>query len=81
MVYEGLVKWFASRSQPWGFIQFVDETGAAREIFSHFRNILPDNQENPRFKVLKAGQKVQFEIGEGYPASRGTQALKIKVLL
>lgn len=78
--YEGIVKWFASANQPWGYIRFVDEVHQHQEIFAHYKNILPDNQENPRFKVLKPGQRVGFRIGPGFPAGKGTQALEIKVI-
>ena len=76
----GTVKWFASANQPWGYIRFVDEFRVNREIFAHYKNILPDNQENPKFRVLKAAQAVEFEIGPGFPAGKGSQALNIKVL-
>lgn len=76
---EGITKWFSSANQPWGFISYKNEQGQPSEIFVHYRQILPDNQENPRFKTLKVGQRVSFEIGQGFP-SKGTQALKVKVL-
>lgn len=76
----GTVKWFASANQPWGYIRFVDEFRVNREVFAHYKQILADNQENPKFRVLKAGQAVEFDIGPGFPAGRGTQALNIKVL-
>ncbi len=79
MSYEGIVKWFASKNQPWGYIKFRDERGDPAEVFAHYRNIHADGQKNPKFKVLEAGQKVSFKIGPGYP-SKGTQAMEIRVL-
>jgi cold shock CspA family protein len=76
---EGICKWFSSKGQPWGYIKFKDEQGASCEIFVHYKQILPDNQENPKFRVLKPGQRVAFDIGSGYP-SKGTQAMNVRAL-
>jgi cold shock CspA family protein len=76
---EGIVKWFSSANQPWGFIRFQD--GAVQcEIFCHYKHIEPEGQENPKFRTLKPGQRVYFEIGPGFPANKGTQAMKVRVL-
>jgi cold shock CspA family protein len=77
---EGTVKWFSSANQPWGYIKFVDDAGSNRECFVHFKHISRENQENPRFRMLKPGQRVSFDIGPGFPAGKGTQALNVKVL-
>lgn len=78
----GTVKWFGSRGEAYGYINgFVQADGTPGEIFVHYRRILEDNQENPKFKTLPKGRKVEFEISDGYPsASRGSQAVNVKLL-
>ena len=70
----GIVKWFSTKGQAFGYI--LRKSGI--EIFVHYRNISPDNQENPKFKFLAAGQKVSFVEGVGHSGS-GTQALEVKI--
>ncbi len=70
----GVVKWFGSKGQSWGYI-ITDE---GPEIFVHFKSILPDNQENPKFRTLNPGQRVSFEVASGYYMP-GTQAVNVKV--
>lgn len=80
-VYVGVCKWFGSKGEAFGYIhRFVHPNGQEGEVFVHFRQLLEDGQENPKFKVLKKGQKVSFEIGPGFPAGKGTQAYKVRVL-
>lgn len=76
-VFRGRVKWFATSKQPWGFIRSKDN-GTFFEVFVHYKNILPDNQETRYFSLSK-GDWVEFEIGGGY-YTEGTQALKVKKL-
>jgi cold shock CspA family protein len=77
---QGIVKWFSSKGQPWGYIRFKDGAGEMCEVFAHYKQILPEGQENPKYKILNPGQWVEFDIGPGFPASRGTQAYNIKVV-
>ncbi len=79
----GKVKWFGSKGEAYGYIDgFKFEDGQEGQVFVHYKAILPDNQENPKFRTLVVGQKVEFEIGPAFPSDRaGTQALKVKVIL
>ena len=61
---KGTVKWF-NPDRNYGFIE--RETG--NDVFVHGDDIEGD-------KVLKEGDKVTFEIGEG---DRGPKALKVKI--
>lgn len=81
-IYEGIVKWFGSRGEAFGYIhKFRHMDGTEGECFVHYKNISSDNQENPKFKTLKKGEKVQFTIGPGYPnANYGTQAVNVVVV-
>ncbi len=79
----GKVKWFGSKGEAYGYIDgFKHEDGEDGQVFVHYKAILSDNQENPKFRTLVVGQKVEFEIGPAFPSDRnGTQALKVKVIL
>jgi cold shock CspA family protein len=81
-VFKGVVKWFGSKGEAFGYIhKFNHVNGVPGEIFVHYKNILPENQENPKFKVLPKGRWVEFEIGSGFPsAAQGTQAINVKLL-
>jgi cold shock CspA family protein len=80
-VFVGVTKWFGSKGEAYGYIhRFLHADGKDGEIFVHFKQLLEEGQENPKFKVLKKGQKVSFEIGPGFPAGKGTQAYKVRVL-
>lgn len=70
----GVVDWFGSKNQSYGYILRDD----GPPVFVHYKSILPDNQENPKFKTLLPGQIVTFEVGPGYYVD-GTQALNVKV--
>lgn len=64
---QGTVKWF-NNNKGYGFIE--SETGT--DVFVHYSAI-----QNPGFKSLSEGQRVQFEITEG---PRGQQASNVQVL-
>lgn len=78
----GNVKWFGSKGEAFGYIDgFTHEDGKAGQVFIHYRHVLEENQDNPKFKVLPKGRKVEFELGEGYPsAAFGSQAINVKLL-
>ena len=61
----GTVKWF-NRTKGFGFI----EREGGDDVFVHFSAI-----EMEGFKVLQAGDKVEFEITEG---EKGPQASNVK---
>lgn len=63
----GTVKWF-NNNKGYGFIE--SETGT--DVFVHYSAI-----QNPGFKSLNEGQRVQFEITEG---PRGQQASNVQVI-
>lgn len=57
-VYEGEVIWFNVKLN-FGFISWEKDGVKQKDMFCHYSDI-----EMPGFKVLKAGQKVQFSIGK-----------------
>ena len=61
----GTVKWF-NRTKGFGFI----EREEGEDVFVHFSAIEMDG-----FKVLQAGDRVEFEITEG---EKGPQASNVK---
>ena len=63
----GTVKWF-NASKGFGFIQ--QENGP--DVFVHYNNI-----NNPGFKSLNEGDKVQFTVAQG---DKGLQAEDVEVL-
>ncbi len=71
---EGIVDWFGSCGKAWGSINYGD----GFRCFVHYKNILPDNQAEERFKTLTKGQRVTFEVGAGHNTD-GTQALNVRV--
>lgn len=74
----GIVEWFGTKGEAYGYLMGDDGV----ECYVHYKNILADNQENPRFRTLKPGQRVEFEVGTGhYTPEGGTQALKVKVVI
>lgn len=73
---EGIVAWFSSAGQSWGSIDYGDGC----RVFVHYKNILPDNQPDQKYRTLTAGQAVEFEIAEGHRGN-GTQAVNVRVLL
>lgn len=77
--YVGTVKWFSSKGQPWGYINYVFQEKPV-EIFVHYKALTPIGQDNPNFKTLSAGQVVEFLIGTGHLFNKGTQALSVKVI-
>jgi len=64
---QGTVKWF-NNNKGYGFI----ESEAGSDVFVHFSAI-----QNPGFKSLNEGQRVQFEITEG---PRGQQASNVELM-
>jgi len=64
---QGTVKWF-NNSKGYGFIE--TETGS--DVFVHYTAI-----QNPGFKSLSEGQRVEFEITEG---PRGQQASNVQLM-
>lgn len=78
----GKTKWFSSKGEAYGFIDsFLHEDGKPGQVYVHYKSILEDNQENPKFRLLPKGRMVEFEIGTGYPSEKaGTQALNVKLL-
>ena len=73
-MFTGEVKWFSTKGEAYGYITY--ENG---EVFVHYKGLLDEGQENPRFKCLKPGQKVRFEVIEGH-LGKGTQAINVVVL-
>ncbi len=65
---QGTVRWFDT-DRGFGFIALEDE---AEDLFVHASEIL--GQDGP--KVLREGQTVEFELGEG---DRGPQARRVRV--
>jgi len=63
----GTVKWF-NDSKGYGFIEQEDGT----DIFVHYSAI-----QNPGFKTLNEGQKVQYDVNTG---PRGQQASNVQVV-
>ena len=61
----GIVKWFSSEK---GF-GFIVPDGGGKDLFIHRSSILSES------KVLKDGQRVEFEIGQG---RKGLEAQKVR---
>jgi CspA family cold shock protein len=72
----GTVKWFGSKGQAYGYISRAD----GGEIFVHYRGILEEGQQDPKYKTLIAGQAVEFDEAPGHFCS-GTQALNVKIIV
>lgn len=66
-VYQGKILWFSAK-RGYGFAEREGEP----DIFCYWSNIQMDG-----FRTLKAGQIIEFEIGEN---ARGPQAVNIKVI-
>jgi CspA family cold shock protein len=64
---KGKVKWFDS-TKGYGFIQAEDGT----EVFVHYTGIQKEG-----YRVLDAGQEVEFEVTEG---KKGPQAIEVDVI-
>ena len=67
----GCVKWFDAK-KGYGFIK-VD---GSEEIFVHFSNIEMDG-----FKKLEMGDFVEFELKDGAKNEKGSEALKVKIIV
>jgi len=68
----GIVKWF-NNERGYGFIyEGSEEEEGATEYFVHYSSIKMD-----KYKTLKAGQHVTFEVKE---TDKGTQATEVEVV-
>jgi CspA family cold shock protein len=65
---EGTVKWF-NESKGYGFIT-PDDGG--QDLFVHFSEI-----QGEGYKVLREGDKVSFEVGEGQKGPQAKNVVKI----
>jgi CspA family cold shock protein len=65
---EGTVKWF-NESKGYGFIT-PDDGG--QDLFVHFSEI-----QGEGYKVLREGDKVIFEVGEGQKGPQAKNVVKI----
>ncbi len=65
---EGTVKWF-NESKGYGFIT-PDDGG--QDLFLHFSEI-----QGEGYKVLREGDKVSFEVGEGQKGPQAKNVTKI----
>lgn len=68
-MHEGTVRWFDT-DRGFGFIALGDET---EDLFVHASEIVSQDA----MKLLREGQVVEFEIGEG---NRGPQACRVRVI-
>jgi cold shock CspA family protein len=77
----GTVKWFATKGESFGFIEYP-----GGEIYFHYKqigtsNLRPENFKNGRwFKVLCPGDVVAFDVGAGFGFSTGSQAINVERL-
>ncbi len=80
--YVGTTKWFSSKGEAYGYLfGFNHEDGTPGEIFVHYKALLEAGQENPKYRLLKKGDKVSFEIGPGHGVAKsGTQALNVSLV-
>lgn len=71
-IYDGEVIWFNVKLN-YGFISWKKDGVSQTDMFCHYSDI-----NMPGFKVLKAGQKVQFSIGKN---NSGTpKAINVTIL-
>jgi len=70
----GKVKWFSTSGQSFGYI--IGNDGV--ECYVHYSHISPVGQENPKYRVLAAGQIVKYTVVEGY-LGKGTQADQVEI--
>lgn len=68
-LYESVVKWFDAK-KGYGFLVHHDD---GSDIFIHYSQIHSDQ----RFRTLRTGQRVQYEIEDG---DKGIHALNVRVL-
>lgn len=71
----GIVKWFSSKAQSFGFITRDD----GPDVFVHYRGLAEEGQADPKYKMLVPGQRVSFELAPGHYCA-GTQAVNVKVV-
>lgn len=83
--YIGTVKWFATKGESFGFINYKNDTGW-HEVYFHYKQIgtkglREESFRNGKwFKSASAGDVVSFAIGNGFGFSNGSQALDIEIL-
>lgn len=65
----GTVKWFSAQ-RGYGFIETPEE-----DLFVHYSEIQMEG-----FKKLRAGQKVECEVGEARAEGKPRQALNVRVV-
>lgn len=81
----GTVKWFATKGESFGFLNFKDAKGW-HEIYFHYKQIgtsglRPENNKNGKwFKSCTPGDIVSFDVGGGFGFSNGSQALNIEIV-
>lgn len=81
----GTVKWFATKGESFGFLNYKNEAGW-HEVYFHYKQIgtaglRPDNFKNGKwFKSVVAGDVVSFGLGNGFGFSNGSQAIDIEVV-
>lgn len=65
----GVVEWFGTKGESFGYIRGEDGV----ECYVHYSHISPVGQENPKYLVLKPGDRVRYIVVAGY-LNKGTQA-------
>lgn len=74
MSHTGTVKWFHNR-KGWGFIEpddpLITEDGS--DVFVHYKHILDEK----KYKVLTAGQRVDFNVQETDKGPMATEVMLI----
>ena len=75
---EGTCIWW---KHAYGYIGYGIYTNNAYEgqVYCHYKNINRKTMQNPKFRELKPGDIVEFDIGDGFH-NDGTQALKVRVV-
>lgn len=74
--FYGVVDWFGSKGLPYGYLM---RDGDRQLCYVHYKNISPENQENPKYKTLAPGMRVKYKVGTGYH-STGSQAYEVTVI-
>lgn len=69
---QGTVKWFNS-DKGFGFI-----TSDSEDIFAHFSQIIPSEEDPNEYRTLHQGDAVLFDIGEN---DKGRSAINIRKIL
>jgi len=71
-VYDGEVVWFHAELN-YGFLSWEKDGKKQEDMFCHYSDILMEG-----FKILKAEQKVKFEIGLNH--SGQPKAINVKII-